>query len=110
MGRLENFWRKKKYVTVTPFLFFQKIDRKRVSIGISMIYRILHDFSIHLNNSYEFVLKQLERLQIWEEIELFCQNHQKSTNVAFCENIINISLVCILKYLVCEFYCSYDCF
>ena len=34
----------------------------------------------------------------------FYQNHQKSTNVGFCDNSVDRSLVFILKHIVCEIY------
>ena len=34
----------------------------------------------------------------------FCQNHQKTTNVGFCDNSFDRSLDMILKYTVSEFF------
>ena len=49
---------------------------------------------------------RLGKLQILPKNHKFCQNHQKLTNVGFCDNSFNKSLVLILKYTVCTFY---DC-
>ena len=49
----------------------------------------------------------LEKPQIWQKKNRkFCPNHQKSTNIGFCDNSFDRSLVLILKYTVCQFY---DC-
>jgi len=46
----------------------------------------------------------LKKTQIWQKIENVAEYYQKLTNVGFCDNSIDKSLVLILKYIVYEFY------
>ena len=52
--------------------------------------------------SHDFKTPQMSlgKAQIWPKFE----NYQKLTNVGFCDNFFDRSLVLILKYTVCEFY------
>ena len=67
-----------------------------------------NDFlSLFVSHDFKNPRVRFEKLQIWPKIKKICQNHQKSTNISFCDNSFDRCLVLILKYTYfCKFY---DC-
>ena len=64
--------------------------------------RHLHVF-FHLWNNLFWVclFSKILKIQKWaSENPKFCQNYQKSTNVCFCDNSFDKSLVLVLKFIV----------
>ena len=110
-------------LTITDFNIYKQ-NRLRFFVptrylGYEKTHRDVSEFVSHvlfmsLSVSHYFKNPQMSlgKLQILPKIEnsaknrKFCQNHQKSTNVGFCDSSFNKSLVLILRYF---FFKVYDC-
>ena len=60
--------------------------------------------SLSVSHNLKKLTNEPQKIQNLAKNQKFCQNHQKSTNIGFCDNSFNKSLVLILKYTVCKCY------